>query len=313
MRGRHSRRDVLSGIGLLGTATLAGCLGSDGDNSTETETGSSGPTYPQWLPEPEQLGGEDWHYNHYNFFHADLVAVRDNEASFDDELVSDYRSMGDAFPLASAGLAFEDATEPLTMADGIQMVFEAEDVTASLESNGYEHQTDYEGYQIYDMDDAAIGVDSGTVIGVPWGGSISPSDFEAIIRTIVDSKAGSAERYRQREDYDRLVEALGTGTFVNGTTTERYEAEYSDPEEGELSGTVATGKNVIVDGPDTTIRHVRVLESEDDVDMEAVDEWMENGYLTEKLANKTSEQRDRVVIVEGTRRTGEYGLYRYID
>lgn len=322
MTERCSRRRLLAGSALAATGALAGCLGNDGGDGSGgggDGTGDDGPpTYARWLPERERLGGEDWNYRHYDFFDADFATVREHESAFDGGVYDEFESADEAFPLSTAGVDFEAVARVTTVGDGIARVdgeFGRDEVVDALGEAGLDSEDEYEGYEIHvDPGTAAVAVGDGTLLGVPRGGSISPEDFVPIVRTLVDTGTGTAPRQVDTNpDFERLVGALGEGTFVDGTTRDRREAEDADPAAGDLVGTVARGKAVIVEGETTTIRHVRVLSSAEDVDMDAVDEWIENGFLTEALTDPTAEQRDRTVVVEGTVPTDISGFGHYVN
>lgn len=308
------RRFLETSLG-ASVSVLAGCIGGGGTGAGDG-AGDGGVGYADWLPDPETLGGENWHFDHYDFFKIDFDTVQQYESSFDDEVYATFESLADNWPLSTAGIPFDSVSGMVSLASGIGRFsgdFDSDSVAESLESADFERDGEHGEYEFYSGPDfTGAAVRDGSLLSVQQTSSIGPDDFEDILETVIDTKRGENERYAEaRENFETLVDELGDGTFVDGTTREKRESDYADPEDGELAGTVARGKNVTVDSDVTTVTHVRVLSSEDDVDMDAVDEWAEEGFLTEALSDVSTSQNGRTVVVTGEVPTSISGFNHY--
>jgi hypothetical protein len=136
---------------------------------------------------------------------------------------------------------------------------------------------------------------------------IASNDPTADLEALIDTKNGEADRYVDvNEDMNVLVDELGTGTFVFGSTNDPIEE--TDVTFGRFEGLVAEGYTDTVEGDSTDTELVYVFDTPDDVDMGAIEDWYAGNDTSAAFDNygDLSSSRDgRIVTITGTADTGD--------
>lgn len=295
---QFTRRRVLrtgaATAGLLATSSLAGC----------GILGGGGGAYSEWLPAPDEIESGD----HSTFTLRKPKSIAENEDNFDEELFDRVES---DFDVIDAD--FDEITSAFGM--GPMAVFEGEyEESAVIEqleddSDGtYEEDDEVSGYKVFIPEDAdnpaeAFGVSGSTVVRTRQSGN---DDAVDILETVLETKNGEGTRYTEdNEDFGKLADELGSGTFVVGGSQE--EIDDGNPASGSFDNQVAAGARLQVNGETTDAKYVRVLEEADDYDDGDVEDWIED-TLEERdaeLQEPSQSTSGRAVVVTGTIDTDE--------
>lgn len=281
---------------LAATGSMAGC-------SSIPFIGGAG--YTNWLFAPGTIGDVD----HYNFGYTDVKRVRNNEDEFDDQYYDSFESNEDSWPLDQTGVDVDDVDSQLSLGSVGRVAgsFAKDEVTGDLEDEDFEHDTDHEGYAIYHQDDQrAVGVKENEFVHARLRYGTQADDARDVVETLIDTNAGDEDRYvDDSEDFKKLTDELGSGTFVSGGTQE--EVEETNAENGQFEGAVASGYAFTVNGETSDLKHVYVFSDEGDVDMGDVEDWTD-GDDFDDVDDVSSSQSGRVVTVTGSFDTDEYGV-----
>jgi len=305
----RTRRSLLRrGLATVATgavASSAGCtdtlsnLGGSGSTTPEKEEKPAASVYTEWLPAPSSVGDED----HYAFTYLDMASIESNE----DELgPAEYDPDDTEGRWAPLDIDWTDVSNLVLFSDSFvaEADFDRDEAISTLEGEEYTEDSTYEGYTIMlsEYEDEAIAIGDGVVVGAsatnPEGEDGDTSDVE----TIIDTKAGAADRYIDDEDLSVLTEELGRATSVTGRTTEQ--PDFPDPEDAEFENMVARGSNSVIDGETTDRKWVVVYESEDDADTDALEEWVNQndnyGDQFDDVDDISYDTRGRLGIITGT-------------
>lgn len=293
---RRALRLGAATAGLAATGGLSGC-------SAIPFIGGAG--YTNWLFEPGTVTDSD----HLSFDYEDTEQVRNNEDEFDSAYYDRFESREDSWPLSQTGVAVDEVTESLSI-DGdtggrVVGSFAKDDVTAELEDSDFSEETDHGGYTIYQRDERyAAGVRKGEFVHARYVAQNTTA--RDVVEALIDANAGDEDRYvDDSDDFRRLTDELGSGTFVSGGTQEETEETNSDY--GRFEGVVASGTTVTVDGATTDIEVVWVYDAESDVDMDAVENWTDSDTFDD-VDDVSAGNNGRTVTVTGTVDTDDYGV-----
>ncbi|MFB6165800.1 MAG: hypothetical protein ABEJ31_11630 [Haloarculaceae archaeon] len=127
-----------------------------------------------------------------------------------------------------------------------------------------------------------------------------------VLEGIVDAKHGDGKRYAaESEDFSTLVNHLGSGTFLFGSTrSEAVGADQADAESGSFEGTVAGGTALAINGEKSQYKEVYVFEDTDAVDTGDVEDYVEandvGSRTLAKLDDPSVNQKGRAVVVSGS-------------
>jgi hypothetical protein len=310
----RTRRAFLAAGATAGVAALAGCegipfLGGGGIDE-----------YSRWIGVPGELeGGREM----VRFNARTPSDIEEHKKEFYPRQYRTYQRSYDTL-----GLSFQNVTMDLSMPDGTVLTgsFELGAIVEELEgetSNAYTKAESYRRFEVFvpaDADDEvdadhAYAVSDETVVrGERIGGGFH-RDVELtapeVATAIVDVADGDAERAHEEDPaFGDLVDELGAATFVNGETHADAVRE-TDTASGRFEGEVARGAAISVTGAETTVERVAVFESADDVDTDAVAEWVENNDTGNGawafVRNVGVEKDGRLVVVSGTIDTYDLG------
>lgn len=314
MEYSFSRRDVLrygataGGVGVVGAlsgcSAIGGLLGDGAD-----------PSYPEWLAAPGEITDDE----HYAFFYEDIEGIRDAESAFNASVVDDFTNWG---VFDQYGLAPDDVEEVVRLAPVgspsqqygftpgvISGSFATEDVADTLETADWQ-ETDSSGeYTLYRSpeEEQFAAVTEGIVIHDAFVPGIASNDPTADLEALIDTKNGEADRYVDvNEDMNVLVDELGTGTFVFGSTNDPIEE--TDVTFGRFEGLVAEGYTDTVDGDSTDTELVYVFDTADDVDMGAIEDWYagnDTSAAFDDSGDLSSSRDGRIVTITGTVATAD--------
>lgn len=271
----YSRRTVMRRS--IATAGAAGLVSTAGCSSIPNPFGGS-PPYASWLAAPDDIGDTD----HYLFWYLNMNQIESNE----DQLSSDSFDPN-SFEEFWSPLSFnwEDVSNFVTFGGlfgfgggvAIEADYNRGDAISALEGEGFEEDSEYNGYAlmvggggVYAVDGSAVvitsaGGSSGS--GTPSGGSTDRAE------AIIDAKSGDADRYGDvNDDMSTLTGALGGGTVVNGSTMDS--PEEPSVEDGQFENMVAEGQRLKINGDTADAKYVVVYDSSDDVDTADLEEWV---------------------------------------
>jgi hypothetical protein len=302
-RRRVLRRGSVAVAGLVG---VAGCSG--GGSSTTTGDRPGDGSYANWLPTPSRLVEEQ----HYEYLYIDVSSLRTNESYV---YPGGSSGLGRYFDsLASRTGAAPESTEGYLSigSEGIRSgntltLLGSYDPTAIGESlqDAYERNHSVGEYAVFtgDGDYSAVGVgEDGIVVPGATGGQ---GDVDTVLR----ARTGEEDRYAGSDpDFERLIEALGTGFLVSGGTNPRYEAETVQVENPQFVGQVAGGATLRIDGETTAVTYVFVFDSESDADAGPVEKWLElerTSGLVFPFDPGSAEKSGRIVRATGSTPTDQ--------
>jgi len=280
----------------------AGCSSLLGSESGDTEV------FTQWLPAPAALNNTD----HYRFDYYDLATLAANRDSLGGEPT--------VFEQAwqPVGLGWADATAVVTV-DSVDVVtgeFDREAAVSDLREADYDRAGEYKGYARYRNPETGrvFAITDGTMLvsGVDRHApdAVDPS---ARIQTVVDARTGDVDRYTEAsEDMGTLVEELGAGTLVGGTTMEDPDAAAA--RSGRFENLVAEGARSVVDGGTVEEKWVYLYDRPRDVDTATLEAYVEAnddnaGGVDAQFAaveGISYTQDGRKGIITGTRDASEY-------
>jgi hypothetical protein len=310
MGSELSRRDVLrygataAGVGAVGA--LSGCGAISG-----LLGGGAIPSYAGWLPAPDEISDDD----HYRFNSINTAELRDAESERD-EINFDYFLEPSSIEYEFFGLAPEDIDEwvhlsPMVPDSNVYNLvptvmsgdFEKGDVTDALDDLIDERDADVSteaggGYTHYstESNEGDVAVTEGTLIFGPESGS---ADF---VETIIDTEHGDVDRYVDvNEDMNALVDTLGEGTIVMGSTMDPVEETYFKSSQYHwFEEQVAYGIAIEIDGASADYDIVVVFNSERDVDMDAVGNLTESDTVDGFFQDVSTSRTGRIVSISAT-------------
>jgi hypothetical protein len=142
--------------------------------------------------------------------------------------------------------------------------------------------------------------------GVILSGSNPEMDSTANVESVIDAKAGEADRYAtQNGDMATITNELGSGTFLGGTTSQRVTE--TNLESGLFEGQVGYGYADTIRGEEMETREVFLFDDPASVDMETVEAYRDID-LFEDFTRLSASQNGRVVLVTGAVATADiYG------
>ncbi|MDY7082946.1 MAG: hypothetical protein SXQ77_11235 [Halobacteria archaeon] len=159
--------------------------------------------------------------------------------------------------ITATGLKAEDVDELTVVQEGKEISnavtadYSPSKAVNSLESENYEKQTDYSGYEIYSKRISsttvhAVGVGDKHLLG---GASSERGKAVENVRKLTDSNRGSTQRYYEEEQgFAELVNQLGDGTQVTGRVSggRGYQNEFARGNGVAINGETTQNKLVIV-------------------------------------------------------------------
>lgn len=289
------------GTAALGTATLvgaAGCLG------WLPFTGGGAGTHWKWLPGPGALVSDA---DHYDAAHIDMKDVAEHEDEFDSNALDYFTGLESNW--SPARFDWDDTTGILIVETNTVVMgdFAKGEVVGDLEAEGWDEEREHGGFAIMadSTDERIRAVSDGTLVSVP---SVVPDPVDTA-EAFIDAANGDAAGYvDESDDMRALTEALGTGTTVHcGTVTHVDEGR---PEEGRFADMVGRGFKRTVTGSTTDVTWVVLFEERDDVDTNALEEWVTSNDGTDQRFGRFSddvsyEQEGRAGIIETTMDTDD--------
>lgn len=310
-----TRREYLVTTGTIGMAALAGCSGQE-SNSEKTTTGntttentdtdgtmednsdndSTVRDYQQWLPAPNAFG-----LDHYGFEFVQYNTLQDNESYFTESVYDDY---ADRLLFDQLGVSLDDVRAALSMGpvarEDQNVVVDGDFIQAEVADHvteiGYEQQGDIGEYTVYtaesNVHQTAFAITDGQVI---FSNESRVDDIE-LIR---GAKNGEQTRYVEESDTMQiLLSSIESGTFVYGNTIDPILPENASPTNGAFTGSVGSAYQDSVNGETTNSKFIYLFDTTDDVDMEAIDEYINDG-LYDIYESVSSTREGRKVIITG--------------
>lgn len=296
---------------VAGAGALAGCesipfIGGD----------SSVGQFTNWVPEPTTLQSQT---ETVLFTVRSPSQINSNRQSFDPQTYRRYRTS------YRTGIQWSSVNMRLSLWNGLIQVstgsFSASDIDTELttEANGdgsgqvYAEETTEGNYSIYVSDqyddaenaDRAYAVKGDTVINARRIGNPNDGGQTAIetAQAVIETGQGDNRATAEDDAFNSLANEMG-GTFATGTTFEdAIGSDDASVARGIFDGTVAQGTSHTVNGSETERKDVYVFESQDDVDTDDLEEYVERNDTSGpwRLARNTSvNQNGNVGIVSAT-------------
>jgi len=286
-----SRRDLLTrsaALAALGaTGSLAGCTeldvlgGSDDDLVEELRT---------WLPAPETFSS-DAPPGRYFFFGSDLTRVRAAPERAETMLNVPEQSRVDHLGVDAEDVdrAFQISFVSTVLAGD----FDSGSVADALTSTGLDPDGAVGDFRLFEgkLEPPGTGSD-----GPPRRHRIAVGSSHVVemrldttelppstVDRIVETHEGERERYADANaDIAALLDAQGDAMGVSGRARpEPVDEQQSAPESGSFVGLVASGSAVEVSGDVLRLNQVSVLDSPDDIDREAIANFVEQLTTTD--------------------------------
>ncbi len=276
----------------VGVAGLAGC------SAVTDAIPFVGGSYTDWVFEPGAVGDDD----HQIVSFTDYRTIVDNEDAFDSDYYDEsFESNEDSFPLETVDLDVEDVQSRVTIGGfggRIAAEYEREAVATELEDEDYDDDTEYEGYTVYlgPNERRAVGIDGSNVL---YSRTTFTSDADPveIVEALIDAKNGEEDRYvDESEGFKGVSDELGSPTFAFLRTQDP--PEETNAENGRFEENVAGGFGATVNGETTNLGTVLVFDSEDDVDMDGVEEYADTEQFDE-WDDLSTTQAGTAVLIEG--------------
>lgn len=257
---RRGALKLAAGAGAVGvTGSITGCVGL---------LGGGGGQYANWLYEPGTISDSD----HYLFIRLEGTTMDE----YEDELGETADNISNFFVQTQPVDVDLDEMEVylgFQSSAVVQTTLDRDDIIDDLEDTDFDDETDHAGYTIYANEDEtrAAGVDGSDIV---FGDESGGEDAVEVVETALDTQNGDEDRYTdENEDFQLLVDELGDGTFVAGRTYE--ETTETNAAEGNFENEVAAGTSATIDGDTTEVTRIRVFEQADDVDVDAIEEWID--------------------------------------
>lgn len=294
------RRTLLGALAAAGVAGLAGCSLSPPRTDEQTNE------FRDWLHEPGTVGD----VAHYPFAAVDVSTFADRESAVDAEAYQEVESFVD-YHLAPASLSI-DGVDWLVEGSvaGVAACSRSKDeLTDALDGNGYVERTTHGEYAIYvpDGDESptsSVAVTDDRVVST--GNVQQPVDAA---RAVIDTGTGETTRYADaREPMADLLSALDGDAMTYGQTREAVEE--SRVEQGVFEGMVADGSALSFDGDATEGQWAFVHQDADDVDLDAVQSWVDSQSdgTVGAFEDLSVSQSGRTALVTGSASIGEAPL-----
>ncbi|MFB6142163.1 MAG: hypothetical protein ABEJ30_02335 [Halorientalis sp.] len=284
-----SRRRVLQGGTVASAMALAGC-----SSVTNLLGGGGGGAYTQWLYAPGTISNDD----HYQF---QLLRPQKFEAH-EDNLGSFYENIQGQSEIAAVELDFAQMKTLVSADPGAAITHQksADDITGSLEDNGFDQDDEHEGYDIYVGSDEqqAFGVSGSKLVGATPG-IFNDVDPVNVVEAVIDAKVGKGERYvDENDDFDTLTDQIGGSTaYAFGGTHEQYDS--GAPKDGKFEGSVATSLGISFDHDGATIKTYIVFEEQGAIDKETIRDVVEDDQYYEDVDGSSVSFSGRVAILTG--------------
>jgi hypothetical protein len=300
-----SRRTLLRTTAVAGTAALAGCSG--------VLSRGRGPAaaFGDWLYEPGTVADTD----HYLALRYTPGAIAERASSFDGTVYDVLKAFGSrSRDIVGFGFAQTDAQLVFGKNSVLTADFESSDVEATLRDDDFAADGTYGEFDVFlgPNEDVAVGIgDSNVVVARDSGIFGGGVEAERILRAIVDTEAGDAQRYVDDDtDFGTLVDELGDGAVQSARSHE--ETDSTDTDDGEFAGEVARGigSSFVEDGIETTF--ALVFDEASDVDTNDIDDWVSANDGDGTFANFESvdvSTSGRTALVTGTEPTRAYDFY----
>ncbi len=292
-------RSVAAAGAVVGTAGCSSLFGSDSGDTT---------VFTQWLPAPAALKNAD----RYRFDYYDLATLAANRDSLGGEPTVFEQTW------QPVGLGWADATAVVTV-DSVDVVtgdVDREAAVSDLRGAGYDRAGEYKGYARYRNPETGkvFAITDGTMlVSAVDRYAPDPVDPSDRLQTVVDARTGDVDRYAEAsEDMGALVEALGAGTLVRGTTMDDPDAAAA--RSGRFENLVAEGARSVLDGGTVEEKWVYLYDRPRDVDTATLERYVEenddsSGSVDAQFAaveDVSYTQEGRKGIITGTRDASEY-------
>lgn len=259
------RRSFLRGVAgaaAVSTASLAGCLGDDGDS----ETGAI-----DWVPAPEFVA--DTGYQVFSTAPASVGEVADR---LDPSTVDAYSSQWLDWQVASPEMSdverytTGEADAPGETSNSAFIVVEhgldREMLADSLREDGFETTGEYGGYEVYERGDgqSARGLADGSLLA-----GVDPEGGAGLVERLVDASEGEIQRYHEASD--AVADVVDAIDLADNFRFRSYQAQTDTiARQGVFRGSIGRGYSLRLDGETAEAIRVEVFEEGSDVSEEAV-------------------------------------------
>ena len=304
--GHTTRRTLLKLAGAGLSASLAGCMGVLSTNSL-ADLGN----YTAWLPSPDEI----YDSTHYFAFLYDPPGILDAEDRFSNGTFDALEATIER--AAFSELSVDEIDSLLIIGNRDISVFTGNfDITKVVEEIdsdviGLDDEGEYKGVKVHISEDgtSAIGAAEG-LLAIVQGGADDPDD---ILETVIDTKRGDEDRYAdENEDCKLLTEEVGRGAITVVETRQKIRGSY--PERGQFDDSVGWGYRWEFNGETTQDTTVIPFDSERDVDLDDLRDWVEANSGTSETFDGynevTYEQKGRLAILKGTIDTEDLHPYQ---
>ena len=288
MDHQFSRRTMLKTGALGGVAGLAGCLDTLMQAMDE-------PLYRQWLADP---GAFDADHYQVQFLNVDEIA--DNHTAINQGFYDEVRNIEGVFP----GVEF-DQIDRVTALNIVMIAageFDTAEIVDELEEDGFSHESEHEGYDIYDMDEsAAVGFTDDAVIVVPFASD--PPAIE-LIELIVDAQEGNIDRYHETSgEFEAITDEVGFATMLGVQTFDPVEQTH--PESGQFENNVGVAIGWDIDAGTAEFTAALAFEDAEDVVPSDIEAWTQAADEFAAVEDPTVESDGTLAVVTGTADTAD--------
>lgn len=281
-------------VGTASTIGLSGCLGSltGGGDASQVD---------QWLVDPRHLPGGPDQYTIVSFSPSTFDEYAD-EFSRDDW--NEIRGMTDDYGFTRL---YVDELDRITVgsdsyrSNGFDVIvgdIDAEEIDDDFRREGLRSRGDYEGFELYEHDDAgwAGGVVDGTMI---LAGDTIDGDPVQVVEDIIDTSNGERRAYDEVDpEFETLIEEVSIGDFFVGIVDEP--ADETEPEWGIFRNHVGTGLTISLGEGDSTLEFTLTFLDERDVRERDLDDWTRESDMFRLWRDLEIETDEEIARIEGT-------------
>lgn len=339
---RPNRRQFMATGAVAGAGLLAGCS----LNQIPFIGGGGLGSYPNWIPTADTLASDDEENPGISFSVTSPSQISDKRDNLHpdeyDSYQQSYNETGLAWKSVNMALGFEG--NGVVNAD-----FNREDVANELtddsgQSTEFSQEDSHKGYDIYVLNDEAIGratgvgednaspdlspiayaVSNSTIVLGGQIGTLEFSDGEPSAevsaiesaKNVIDAGEDGSDRATDDSDaFQTLTNELNDGDDVNGRLLgEAVSGDFADAESGRFEGLVAEGTSISINGNTSERQKVLVFDSAGDADEGDIDDWVDatdsHGAQWDHYRDISVNVNDNVGTVTGTIDTYDLGAGR---
>jgi hypothetical protein len=268
-------------LAALSTTALAGCLGGDDDESTDSDA-----SILDWLPVPTALDEE---LEDYDAQSTAPSTVQEYADDLNGDVWQAYQNTWLDWNLADPAATDVDRLIVGT-GDAGRGTDEVKNITINivehsldegmlidnLEADGFESADSYAGYDVYQRNE-------NTEFRAIGDGALLLAERDAggrqVLEALIDAKRGEVDRYHQAnpDDVGSVIDSINTDH--NFEFDDHPEITETKGRQGTFSGSIARGFGNTLGSPEVDLKYVEVFVEGADIRQSAIDAYIDNAAI----------------------------------